>query len=1091
MNFQQYFLFGMVFFMGFFIEKARTDDVRFKQLTIKEGLSQSRVSAIVQDSKGFIWIGTEDGLNRYDGYEVEVFSFNPQDTLSISNQVINSLAADEAGNVWIGSGFGGLNKYSSKNGKFVAYRYDPDKPQGITSGNIISISRGNRGNLWLSSNVGGFDYFDTQAGMFTHYRHDPNNSNSLIDDRTIFIHNDSRNTVWIATLSGLDRFYPGTGKFRHYSLIADGETAPSRQIVTCVYENREGLILFGTDSDGIYRFDPRTEKFTNFKLEPGNPDSPSNQVTAILEDRSGFLWIGTLGNGLYRAEKYGNGITQFLSHPSDHTSLSQDFITALFEDLTGEIWVGTDLNGVSKIDRSATKFKAFNVPPVRAFWLDDDGILWLGMAGQGLDRVDRANNRVKSYRYNSGDKRGIPAENIRAIYKDSEGIFWLASNRGLIRFDSVKEVFDLFRVSLADPFDQANILNYNIVELPDLPGVIWFGSSGGGLCRFDKKSKELTQIFYRGARPDSISANFVRAVAPSKLDPKILWIGSFLGVSRFNIETGEFHYYSNDPDNPKSLSSNNIMDFFEDDNGYLWISTYGGGLNRFNPKTEEFVVFTTQNSGLPSNSIYGLLPDNHGNFWLSSNRGISKFNPATNVFKNFTVDDGLQSDEFNGGGFYLGDTGEMFFGGIGGYNAFFPESIEDNPFPPRVVLTDFKLFNQSVPIGNESPLNQHISETRHINLAHWQNDISIEYVAIHYYRSVDNSYAYMLENYDTDWQYVGSKRFVNYTNLDPGDYTFRVKAANSDGVWNETGTTVKITIQSPWWETNWAYAGYGIMFVTGLFGVDRIQRFRLTQRERNKAQIREAELRAKVAESENARKSKELEEARHLQLSLLPEKLPDLPNLEIAVYMKTATEVGGDYYDYNISADGTLNIALGDATGHGMRAGTVVTLMKGLFSADSGRMDIASFFRQSSETIKELRFGRMMMAFILLKIKDKNLLFSSAGMPPALLYRHSKLSLEEIAVNGLPLGAMKNSEYLVKQDTLASGDTLLLMSDGLPELKNPAGEMFDYPRVQQIFGEVAEKSSQEIIDRLSKAADLWRKNTPPDDDITLMVIKIH
>ena len=253
--------------------------------------------------------------------------------------------------------------------------------------------------------------------------------------------------------------------------------------------------------------------------------------------------------------------------------------------------------------------------------------------------------------------------------------------------------------------------------------------------------------------------------------------------------------------------------------------------------------------------------------------------------------------------------------------------------------------------------------------------------------------------------------------------------------------------------------------------------------------IREAELRAKAAEEENARKSNELEEARRLQLSLLPEKLPELPHLEIAVYMKTATEVGGDYYDYNISADGTLNIAIGDATGHGMRAGTVVTLMKGLFSADSGRMEIDEFFRQSSETIKDLRFGRMMMSFTLLKIKGSQMLFSSAGMPPAYIFRSSTLKVEELNLGGMPLGGVQEFKYQVNKDMLNTGDTLLLMSDGLPELKNPDGGIFDYPRVEGVFRDVAGEAPQAIVDRLVDAGEIWRKSHIPDDDVTLMVIR--
>jgi serine phosphatase RsbU (regulator of sigma subunit) len=379
-------------------------------------------------------------------------------------------------------------------------------------------------------------------------------------------------------------------------------------------------------------------------------------------------------------------------------------------------------------------------------------------------------------------------------------------------------------------------------------------------------------------------------------------------------------------------------------------------------------------------------------------------------------------------------------------------------------------------------------DTGEISLSYSQNDLSFEFAALHFGRPLKNQIYYRLDGFQTEW-INESRRFTSFTNLDPGGYTLRLKGISGDGIQSPSEHKLKIIINQPWWRTTWAYSMYALIFVAGIFTVDRIQRYRLTVRERNRSQLREAELRAQIAEAENARKTFELEEARRLQLSLLPEKLPELPNLEIAVYMKTATEVGGDYYDFNISADGTLNIALGDATGHGMQAGTVVTLMKGLFSADSGRMDIPAFFQQSSETIKELRFGRMMMAFTMIKIKDTDMLFSTAGMPPAYIYRPAKLKVEELCLEGMPLGAMKKFNYQVIKESLSRGDTLLLLSDGLPELKNPDGEQFDYHRIKEIFRDVAGEVPQAIIDRMVDAGEMWRKDQPTEDDITIMVIR--
>jgi ligand-binding sensor domain-containing protein/serine phosphatase RsbU (regulator of sigma subunit) len=1076
------------------------NELRFKQITIENGLSQSRVSSIVQDSKGFIWVGTEDGLNCYDGYGFEIFTFDPNDSNAISNQVIQSLAADDSGNVWVGTSFGGLNKYISENGRFINYRHDPENLNSIASDRVNSIFRDNKGNLWLGTAPNGFDYFDIKTGTFTHHRHNPEDPNSLISDDNInFVFQDSRGTVWIGTTVGLDRYYPGTKTFRHYTYSKHNPNGISSNDVHSVYEGRQGVLWFGTHGAGLNRFDPQNEAFSSYLLNENNPADPSNRISAIMEDRSGLLWVGTWGGGLYQIEKLSRGSNRYRHSPEDRTSISQDFISVLYEDITGEIWIGTDLNGMNKVDRSATKFKTVSAMrgkknslshnQVRAFWEDDGGVLWLGTAGGGLERYDRRMGTFKNYRHIPGDPNSLSHNAVRAIYQDLSGILWLGTGRGINRFDPKKEKFTHILVNPDNPDDPNNFINYRILELSHLPGILWFGSNGGGLCKYDKNTKKLYHLRQETTNADKNQINFIRSLYQSKSNPNILWVGTLYGFFSFDIQTETFKNYSNDPKDPESLSSNNVMGFYEDGSKNLWIATYGGGLNYFNPETEEFRVYTTQNSSSPSNSVYGLLADNNGYLWLSSNRGISKFDRRLGTFKNFTVEDGLQSDEFNGGAYYQSNSGEMLFGGIGGFNAFYPESITDNPHKPQIVLTDFKLFNKSVNIGPEEPLQKYISETDQITLHHWQNDISLEFVALHYYRSTNNTYAYMLENYDDYWRYVDDVRSAVYTNLDPGEYIFKVKAANSDGVWNEDGPVLPITILPPWWSTTWAYFGYGLIFIFGVFIVDRMQRYRLTLRERNQAMIREAELRAKAAEEENARKTNEMEEARRLQLSLLPDKLPDLANLEIAVYMKTATEVGGDYYDYNLSADGTLNIALGDATGHGMRAGTVVTLMKGLFSADSGGLDIPAFFRQSSETIKDLRFDRMMMSFTLIKIKGTQMLLSFAGMPPAYIFRNSTLKIEEISLDGMPLGAMKDYNYQVKKDILDTGDTLLLMSDGLPELKNPDDQIFDYPRVQAVFKDVADQPPQMIIDRLVDAGEIWRKDRLADDDITLMVIK--
>ena len=346
--------------------------------------------------------------------------------------------------------------------------------------------------------------------------------------------------------------------------------------------------------------------------------------------------------------------------------------------------------------------------------------------------------------------------------------------------------------------------------------------------------------------------------------------------------------------------------------------------------------------------------------------------------------------------------------------------------------------------------------------------------------------------FSDNWIQLGSNRRATFTNLDGGDYTLRVRGSNNDGIWNEQGAALRITVTPPWWKTRWAYGTYALILLCGLYGLRRFEINRQTQ----KAQVRESELRAKAAESEkraleaeNARQTKELDDARRLQLSLLPREVPVGPDYEIAVFMKTATEVGGDYYDFSTAPDSALNIAIGDATGHGMQAGTIVTLMKGLFVSDASRFGIQAFFDHCSRAIKDIRLGRLFMAFTLMRLNGNRLSLSSAGMPPVYLYRHNDGSVEEILLKGMPLGAMKNFPYVLHEADLHQGDAILLLTDGLPEQKDAAGEMFDYARVQSAFAGVGAKNAQDILSSLVDDANDWLKGRAPDDDITMLVIK--
>ncbi|MEE9429908.1 MAG: SpoIIE family protein phosphatase [Melioribacteraceae bacterium] len=597
-----------------------------------------------------------------------------------------------------------------------------------------------------------------------------------------------------------------------------------------------------------------------------------------------------------------------------------------------------------------------------------------------------------------------------------------------------------------------------------------------------------------------IKGNNIRSIHPSK---NIVWVGDDInGLNKIDTENNKVTVYSYDEHSKNSLSNNSVQFIYEDKKGMLWLAT-NRGLNKFDPINEVFTVYT-EDDGLPTNYIASILPGDEGELWIATRSGISKMvtdkETKQVTFVNYDTKDGLGGMDFVAQVATKTNSREYFFGGEHGLNAFTPKG--SNNSEPRLIFSDLKISNKSVNTSvntfssEENPLETSLFDLKNLELSHNQNDLTFTFAALHYSNSSKNQYAHRLIGYDDEWIF-NNKREATYTNLDPGKYTFAIKGSNRDGVWSSKSKTIDIKINPPWWFTVWAYLGYGLMFVGVIFGVDRLQRKRLLHKAKERMKIQEAEHRAEAAElqsramqAENDRKTKELEEARELQLSMLPKDLPNLPNLDIAVYMQTATEVGGDYYDFHVGMDGTLTVVVGDATGHGMKAGTMVITTKSLFNILAPNPDILTTFSEISRVIKGMQLHQLSMCLILLKIKGDQLFISSAAMPPALIYRKKNNAIEELFMKGMPLGAIKNFPYSLKESFLEKGDTILILSDGLPELMNKKNEMYGYDRTKSEFHSVGEKKPEEIVDHLKTSASQWVNGNNPDDDVTFVVIKV-
>jgi len=1092
---------------------AQKKPVKFNRLTSSNGLSQNRVSSIVQDHDGFIWIGTEDGLNKYDGYNFEIFKRNPGDSLSLNDNQALAMHVAKDGALWIGGSLTGLSKYNSATKTFTRYNNNHSDPNSLAEDIIISFSEDQKGNLWIVTQNKGFDYMIVNEGKFIHMANMLPPDYNIPEDRIYFIHQDKQNNLWIGADGKVHYFkisYSETGVPRLQPIKIENQIL--KTATTSIEEDNDGNIWIGTPGEGLLRFDYKDKVIRKFEPMDNSDLIHSLIIIAMEADEYGNLWIGGIPieenpdpinesadptnetvPGLLKLNIQSRELQGFLSDPKDGNSLSSNGIISLLVDKTGVLWVGTFLSGLNVYDKSVIKFSLVNTGqeesnaikgPIRGFYIDENKILWIASQGGGLVSYDRSKDKYEFFTNSENNPSTISSNLVKNIYDDGKYL-WIGTQEGLNRFDKKTKTFKRFYIDPSNPKFNVNGINYNIIEIDKMPGYLWFGTNGSGLVRFDKEKETFKKYTYDPEDATSLNsrANFVRTVWYSKSRPDELWAGTTNGINILNLKTETFRYYNYDPKDSTSISHPNVMHFYEDKSGYVWVATYGGGLNRFDPKAQKFLRFTQENSDLPNNGVYGILPDENGNLWISNNSGITKFNPNTYQFRNYTVDDGLQSEEFNGGAYYKAQDGEMFFGGIKGYNSFYPSEVMDNKFIPAIVLTDIKIFNESIKVGEDSPLKKQVSKTDEIVLSYWQNDISFEYVALHYSNPSKNKYAFKLENYEDEWRYVGNVRIATYTNLDPGEYVFRVKGSNNDGLWNEEGKSIRLIIKPPWWKTNWAYAAYFVMFLATGFSFDRYQRFRIKGIEQRRAQL-------SLLRAENQRKSKELEEARQLQLSMLPKVLPNLPHLDIAVYMKTATEVGGDYYDFHVGMDGTLTVVIGDATGHGMKAGTMVTTTKSLFSSHAANPDILFTFQEITRCIKTMNMHMLSMCLSILKIQGNKMQISAAGMPPALLYRSKTKTVEEIILKGMPLGAVQDFPYELRQTEIYPGDTLLLMSDGLPELFNKEKEMFGYERIMDIYRKSASKNPEEIIEELKNEGNRWTNNEAPDDDVTFVVIKV-
>jgi len=881
--------------------------LRFEQLSVEHGLAQESVLAIAQDKQGFIWLGTQAGLTRFDGYRTVTYKSAVSDPRTLADNWVRVLHVDPSGQLWVGTD-GGLDRYDPATRTFVHYLPTAPVERGNGNRHVRAIADDGLGGLWVAT-ADGLHHLDPATGRFTSWHHDPADAGSLVNDQVNALARDAAGRLWVATATGLDMLAPGASRFIHYRLDAGGDSRFNA--VLALQVDRNQMLWVGT-MGGLeqWRIGDKGEP-QRWRLGTAEGLRPGASITALYEDIEKQLWIGTHADGLLRWLPAEQRLVQYRHQFSDSHSLADNQVSALFRDRVGTFWVGTWNDGVSRVDMGSGGFArivrhtedsdALSDNKVRAIATaatqDGDGRLWLG-TGAGLNLYDPKTGRSKVWRHDPARPDSLSDDQVTALWRapDGTGAVWIGGRAGVNHLDPATGTVRTLSFVRGDP---ASDTIRNIVA--DRGGLLWIASRGG-LHRLDPKTMDVHTYRHNPADSASLADNVVRPILEDRRGR--LWVGSFNGLDLLDRKTGTFRHFRRNPTDPQSLSHDEVHSLYEDDTGTLWVGT-AAGLNRMETAADGTITFRRylRKDGIADDAIAAILPDSAGNLWLSTNSGLSKFNIATGMVRNYSDADGTIEGAYFDGSALRTPDGTLYFGGFNGITAFAPQAVRENSVAPPVAITDFQVFNKSLKAGqgdHADVLKTAIEHTGELTLRQADSVFSLEFAALHYAAPQRNRFAYQLQGFDEDWVVTdATKRFATYTNLDPGEYVFRVKAANKDGVWNDNAATLRITILPPFWKTWWfralvtllllgaAYAAYQARMRSLHRQQQRLEELvesrtaevqhknRLLQQQKHELELRRLEAESQRAEAEQRRldaerQTEEVEKA-HRNISVLSE----------------------------------------------------------------------------------------------------------------------------------------------------------------------------------------------------------------------------
>jgi len=1066
---------------------AQYKTIEFDNLGLKDGLSQSLVVSIYQDRKGFLWFSTQDGLNRYDGYNFKIFRPNSKDTNSLSNNIIWNIDEDSKGNLWVPTFGGGLNRYNPQTETITRFMSIEGNNKTLPTNNLNCCAVDKMDWVWVS-HQNGLSVYKPEKNGFTTFTNNPNDSTSLTVNGSNYVLVDSKNNVWIATI-GVCLYDRKTNSFKRFLNHPNDANSLLNNLVFMIEEDREGNIWFLLQG-GLSKYVPSTGKFTNYPLDTNEPNGIHDpNLNRIFFDKKNTLWVLSTTQGVYRkyASEMVNGVEKmyfqnYQSDPLDATSLNHNNVLSAYEDNCGVLWFGTS-SGLNKYYEKGRQFATFKNKPnnrnslagTYVFGLSEDkaGNLWIGTLSGGLNKYNPQTGIFESWQNIPTDNQSIPDNFVRAICEDTDGELWVGTtNSGICKFNPKTGKFKRYPINPNDP--NAIAINFVSRIFRDNENRVWVGTFNGGLYLYQRDKDNFRRFINNPDNPTSLPSNIVRDM---RMDSKgNLWIATQNGglsvLRKENIKAGIFERYTVANDD-SSIVVKSVFGMTMESDTVLWLGTYGTGLCRFNPLTGNTQSFTTHD-GLPNDVVYGVLMDNDGNLWLSTNLGLCRFNPKTKQVKNFDINDGLQGNEFNAGSFYKTNDGFLMFGGTDGVNIFYPRDVVPDPNVPNVVFTDFQIFNESVkPATEGSILKKSIVYTKKIILSHREKVFSFEFAGLHFGTPENNHYSYMMEGFDKQWIELGNRRFVSFVNMPAGTYKLKVKAANSNGIWSEEYAEIIIVITPPFYKTIWFTTLMILLLLAAIASFIKIRernlrvakrileekvvlRTKEINRQKNEIEAQSTVLKQanEAIKTQNAEIMEQKEKielshrqitdsityARRIQQALLPSR--DIISQyfpEHFIFFKPRDIVSGDFY-WAKSINRYLVLVTADCTGHGV-PGAFMSMLgisfvneivprrhitKASQILDALREQVKSALSQTGKD-NETKDG---MDISVCVIDMNTLMMQFAGAKTStVIFRNN----EEIVLKGdrMPIGIyLKEQPFSQKEFQLQKGDIFYIFSDG-------------------------------------------------------------